>query len=111
MGNVGLPHDKPLVRMRGANGAEDMTKVVHTVKPYRSLRLRYHGVLGVRFGALINNQAKPIRVGLWNDAYRHAIHAWKKIAAKGRGELTDLDFVKTLVSNELTVSLFFDRPE
>ena len=63
------------------------------------------------FSTLINNQAELILMGLHNDAYQHAIHAWEKVMAKGRRELTNLDFVKTLVSNEFMVFLFFEGPE
>jgi hypothetical protein len=52
-----------------------------------------------------------MRVRLWNDAYRHAIHAWEQFTTKRRGELTDLDFVKALLSNEVAVFALFDWPE
>jgi hypothetical protein len=50
-------------------------------------------------------------MGFRDDAYWHAIHAWKEITAEGRGKLTNLDFVETLVSDEILVFLFLERPE
>lgn len=48
---------------------------------------------------------------LRDDAYWHAIHARKEVSAKGRGKLTNPNFVKALIPNEFLVFLFLERSE
>jgi hypothetical protein len=50
-------------------------------------------------------------VRLGYDTYGHAKHPWKQFSAKRRRKLAKLHFVKTLVPDKLSMSVFLDRPE